>query len=159
MAQKSFFSQSYKRSKYRHEVVLLSLFLRNSVIILVFTVFASTALSGFWPFTFKKMKMFLFLQETGRPKSVAFVHNALYVWLNCPTKKKEAKISSLARLCWNLKFTCLQIKTTFLPRNCMQRRQRCFVWSQKYNLKLYNSDYIAKRLRSTFYAVHRYLSF
>ena len=45
------------------------------------------------------MKMFLILQETGRPKSVAFVHNTLYVWLNCPTKKQNAKISSLVRLC------------------------------------------------------------
>ena len=45
-------SQSYKRSKYSHERGLLSLFLTNGIIILIFTVFAST-LSGFWPFSFK----------------------------------------------------------------------------------------------------------
>ena len=42
LSQKPISSQSYKRSKYSHEVELLSLFLQNGVIILVFTVFAST---------------------------------------------------------------------------------------------------------------------
>ena len=52
MAQKSFFSQSYKRSKYRHEMALLSLFFYKMASLFWFSLFL-LPLSGFWPFSFK----------------------------------------------------------------------------------------------------------
>ena len=60
MAQKSISSQSYKRSKYRHKVVLLSLFYKTASLFWFSLFFLP--LSGFWPFSFS-LKLLLHIHN------------------------------------------------------------------------------------------------